>query len=109
MVVHSYLSDLITVMQHIGIIYRWLIHTNFIKELTTITKKEITYMRFRTDVACSLGFLAGTTFGSGIGFLFRWQGYDTVISVAVCGILGVLVGVFTCWQLNRRYGPTPGT
>ncbi|MCM3497578.1 hypothetical protein NST08_21170 [Paenibacillus sp. FSL K6-1566] len=42
----------------------------------------------------ALGLLAGTTFGSGIGFLLGWHSYDLVGSVAAGGILGIAGGIW---------------
>lgn len=42
----------------------------------------------------ALGLLAGTTFGSGIGFLLNWYSYNLIWIVSICGGLGVLAGLW---------------
>ncbi|WP_055108786.1 hypothetical protein [Paenibacillus ihumii] len=55
-------------------------------------------MRWNNQAGMALGFLAGTTFGSGIGFLLRWQSYDLVAIVSACGVLGTAAGL---WAIRR--------
>ncbi|MGM1019752.1 MAG: hypothetical protein ACQEXV_04210 [Bacillota bacterium] len=50
-------------------------------------------MKFRTDIACALGLLAGTTFGSGIAFLFGWQAYQALTSVSIFGVAGIMITI----------------
>ncbi|MEC0180811.1 hypothetical protein P4H61_04805 [Paenibacillus peoriae] len=59
-------------------------------------------MKYRTDIACSLGLLAGTTFGSGIAFLFGWQAYRALTSVSVFGIAGVIITIVVFRLLHRK-------
>ncbi|WP_342773020.1 hypothetical protein [Paenibacillus zeisoli] len=47
----------------------------------------------------SLGFLAGTTFGSGISFLLSWQSYDLVLLVSLCGAAGAFAGLYISQKL----------
>ncbi|WP_440118598.1 hypothetical protein [Paenibacillus sp. QZ-Y1] len=54
------------------------------------------------ETGISLGFLAGTTFGSGIAFLFRYQSYEVIASVAIFGIAGALAGLCTAVKLRQR-------
>ncbi|KQY88149.1 hypothetical protein ASD24_25870 [Paenibacillus sp. Root52] len=51
-------------------------------------------MKLDKNIGISLGFLAGTTFGSGVAFLFRLQSYGVMGSVAVFGMIGALAGLF---------------
>lgn len=50
------------------------------------------------DSGMALGLLAGTTFGSGIGFLLGWHSYNLVWIVSICGVIGVLTGL---WYAHR--------
>ncbi|RAW17260.1 MULTISPECIES: hypothetical protein [Paenibacillus] len=50
-------------------------------------------MKLTKEIGISLGFLAGTTFGSGIAFLFRFQAYEVMASVALFGIAGAITGL----------------
>ncbi|WP_025717489.1 hypothetical protein [Paenibacillus sp. 1-18] len=59
-------------------------------------------MKYRTDIACSLGLLAGTTFGSGIAFLFGWQAYQALTSVTVFGIAGIIITIAVFRLLHRK-------
>ncbi|WP_068619893.1 hypothetical protein [Paenibacillus tuaregi] len=54
------------------------------------------------SVGLSLGFLAGTTFGSGISFLLGWQSYDLIILVSLCGAAGALAGLKISQKLSFR-------
>jgi hypothetical protein len=73
------------------------------------SRKEKTLMKFRTDIACALGLLAGTTFGSGIAFLFGWQAYRALTSVAVFGVAGIIVTVAIFRLLHRKSLSTSGS
>ncbi|KKO52827.1 hypothetical protein [Paenibacillus sp. DMB20] len=57
------------------------------------------------DIGMALGLLAGTTFGSGIGFLLSWQSYNLVGSVALCGLLGVFAGLWYARKSRRTDQP----
>ncbi|MEK3851099.1 hypothetical protein C5G87_07795 [Paenibacillus peoriae] len=59
-------------------------------------------MKFGTDIACALGLLAGTTFGSGIAFLFGWQAYRALTSVAVFGVAGIIITIAVFRLLHRK-------
>lgn len=50
----------------------------------------------------AIGFLAGTTFGSGLAFLLGWQAYQVVSSVSIFGVAGVLLGVIAGQRIRRR-------
>ncbi len=52
------------------------------------------HMTLGKDIGISLGFLAGTTFGSGVAFLFRLQSYGVMGSVAIFGMIGAFAGLF---------------
>ncbi|NMO95417.1 hypothetical protein [Paenibacillus lemnae] len=55
------------------------------------------------DIGLSLGLLAGTTFGSGIGFLWNWQSYDLVWSVSIFGMLGMSAGLgYALWSRRSQ-------
>ncbi len=58
----------------------------------------------RTDpwIGPALGFLAGTTFGSGLAFLLGWQGYQVVSSVSIFGLAGALSGWIAGQTFRRR-------
>lgn len=56
-------------------------------------------MKWNSQAGMALGFLAGTTFGSGAGFLLHWQSYNLVTIVSVCGILGAATGI---WAVNKN-------
>lgn len=58
------------------------------------------------DIGLSLGLLAGTTFGSGVGFLFSWQSYQLVGSVALFGVLGAVAGLWYA-RKSRRARQSP--
>ncbi|MFD3257922.1 hypothetical protein ACE3MQ_04835 [Paenibacillus lentus] len=55
-------------------------------------------MKWNSQAGMALGFLAGTTFGSGVGFLLHWQSYNLVAIVSACGVLGAVAGI---WALNN--------
>ncbi|WP_154895994.1 hypothetical protein [Paenibacillus illinoisensis] len=59
-------------------------------------------MQLGKDTGLSLGFLAGTTLGSGIAFLFQFQAYEVVGSVSLFGIIGALSGLWTAIFLRQR-------
>ncbi|SCY74245.1 hypothetical protein SAMN05720606_108222 [Paenibacillus polysaccharolyticus] len=52
-------------------------------------------MKSFKHLGVALGFLAGTTFGSGIAFLFRFSPVQLMLSVALFGIAGILSGLLT--------------
>ncbi|KAA8784387.1 hypothetical protein EC604_11075 [Paenibacillus amylolyticus] len=52
-------------------------------------------MKTSKHLGIALGFLAGTTFGSGIAFLFRFSPVQLMLSVALCGLAGILSGLLT--------------
>ncbi|GAA0133718.1 hypothetical protein YSY43_05580 [Paenibacillus sp. YSY-4.3] len=60
-------------------------------------------MKWNSQAGMALGFLAGTTFGSGIGFLLHWQSYDMVAIVSACGVIGAAAGA---WIVHRVIGGT---
>ncbi|MBR2564378.1 MAG: hypothetical protein IKE29_07130 [Paenibacillus sp.] len=57
-------------------------------------------MRSYRHVGIALGFLGGTTLGSGISFLFRLEPVQLMLCVTLCGLGGILAGllVFSAWQ-----------
>ncbi|MET3209190.1 UNVERIFIED_CONTAM: hypothetical protein ABIC26_002134 [Paenibacillus sp. PvR008] len=59
-------------------------------------------MKFRADIACALGLLAGTTFGSGIAFLFGWQAYRALTSVSVFGVAGIMITIAVFRLLHHK-------
>ncbi|WHX50759.1 hypothetical protein QNH46_08975 [Paenibacillus woosongensis] len=61
-------------------------------------------MKWNSQAGMALGFLAGTTFGSGIGFLLHWHSYDLVAIVSACGVIGTAAGV---WTVRRVVRGTP--
>ncbi|MFC9707689.1 hypothetical protein JNUCC31_25690 [Paenibacillus sp. JNUCC31] len=50
-------------------------------------------MKLAKETGISLGFLAGTTLGSGIAFLFRFQANEVMASVGLFGIVGAIAGL----------------
>jgi hypothetical protein len=50
-------------------------------------------MKLTKEIGISLGFLAGTTFGSGAAFLFHFQAYELMTSVTLFGIAGAIAGL----------------
>lgn len=44
------------------------------------------------EIGGALGLLAGTTMGSGIGFLLGWHSYDLIVLVALFGFFGIAAG-----------------
>ncbi|PZT52798.1 hypothetical protein [Paenibacillus silvae] len=52
-------------------------------------------MKSLKPIGLSLGFLAGTTFGSGIAFLFRFAPLPLMYCVSLCGVVGMLFGLLT--------------
>ncbi|MBU5350707.1 hypothetical protein ACN9MH_09710 [Paenibacillus silvae] len=52
-------------------------------------------MKSFKPIGLSLGFLAGTTFGSGIAFLFRFAPLPLMWCVSLCGVAGMLFGLLT--------------
>ncbi|MCW3792429.1 hypothetical protein OM416_12605 [Paenibacillus sp. LS1] len=59
-------------------------------------------MKLTKELGISLGFLAGTTFGSGIAFLFRLQSFEVVASVTLFGIAGAIAGIITAVIMRQR-------
>ncbi|WP_338708326.1 hypothetical protein [Paenibacillus amylolyticus] len=59
-------------------------------------------MKLTKELGISLGFLAGTTFGSGIAFLFCLQSVEVVASVTLFGIAGAIAGIITAVILRQR-------
>ncbi|WP_458462910.1 hypothetical protein [Paenibacillus sp.] len=59
-------------------------------------------MKITKESGISLGFLAGTTFGSGIAFLFRLQSVEVVASVTLFGIAGAVAGIITAVIMRQR-------
>ncbi|UNK17122.1 hypothetical protein MNQ98_21940 [Paenibacillus sp. N3/727] len=53
------------------------------------------------DTGMALGLLAGTTFGSGIGFLLSWHSYNLIWIVTICGGIGVLAGLLFAFRSHR--------
>ncbi|MGF9698283.1 hypothetical protein [Paenibacillus sp. MABNR03] len=66
-------------------------------------------MQLGKDTGISLGFLAGTTLGSGIAFLFQFRAYEVIGSVAFFGIIGALAGLWTAVVLHQRQQSDPKT
>ncbi len=61
-------------------------------------------MKLDKDIGISLGFLAGTTFGSGVAFLFRLQSYGVMGSVAIFGMIGAITGLVIAKSRHRMNG-----
>ncbi|PQP82339.1 hypothetical protein C0Q44_12830 [Paenibacillus sp. PCH8] len=59
-------------------------------------------MKLTKETGISLGFLAGTTFGSGIAFLFQFQSVDVIASVTLFGIAGAIAGLLMAVILHQR-------
>ncbi|WP_434751886.1 hypothetical protein [Paenibacillus amylolyticus] len=59
-------------------------------------------MKSSKHLGISLGFLAGTTFGSGIAFLFRFEPLPLMLCVTMCGLAGILCGLLTITIWNSR-------
>ncbi|WP_342555263.1 hypothetical protein [Paenibacillus sp. FSL R7-0652] len=59
-------------------------------------------MKSSTQLGAALGFLAGTTFGSGIAFLLRFEPVPLMLCVTLCGLTGMLTGLLTVTVRNRR-------
>ncbi|RCX21794.1 hypothetical protein DFP94_102553 [Fontibacillus phaseoli] len=59
-------------------------------------------MKIKQLTGPAFGFLAGTTFGSGLAFIMRWQSYTLIASVSVIGLAGVIIGVFAGKRIGRR-------
>ncbi|MGO4730119.1 hypothetical protein [Paenibacillus sp. 2KB_22] len=59
-------------------------------------------MKLTKELGISLGFLAGTTFGSGIAFLFRLQSVEVIASVTLFGIAGAITGLIMAVILRQR-------
>jgi len=59
-------------------------------------------MKFTKDIGIALGFLAGTTLGSGISFLFRFQPNHLMGTVAICGLAGVIAGFWAAAYLQQQ-------
>ncbi|WP_145319427.1 MULTISPECIES: hypothetical protein [Paenibacillus] len=59
-------------------------------------------MKLTKELGVSLGFLAGTTFGSGIAFLFRLQSVEVIASVTLFGIAGAIAGIIMAIILRQR-------
>jgi len=59
-------------------------------------------MKWNGRAGMALGFLAGTTFGSGIGFLLHWQSYNLVALVSAGGVIGAAIGAWTVRRAFRR-------
>ncbi|WP_155617681.1 hypothetical protein [Paenibacillus campinasensis] len=57
------------------------------------------FVKSQKELGASLGLLAGTTLGSGIGFLFGWHSVNLIVLVSTFGLLGVAIG---CWLGSRR-------
>lgn len=51
------------------------------------------------EIGASLGLLAGTTMGSGIGFLLGWHSYNLMVLVSLFGFFGTAAGL---WAGSRR-------
>jgi len=60
-------------------------------------------MKLTKELGISLGFLAGTTFGSGVAFLFRLQSFEVVASVTLFGIAGAIAGIISVIMRQRRH------
>ncbi|CAM2963272.1 hypothetical protein PASE110613_09845 [Paenibacillus sediminis] len=59
-------------------------------------------MKIGKDVGASLGFLAGTTLGSGISFLYSMTATPTITTVSVFGVIGTALGIMTSMMLQRK-------
>ncbi|MCP1183332.1 hypothetical protein [Paenibacillus sp. 1781tsa1] len=59
-------------------------------------------MKLTKELGISLGFLAGTTLGSGIAFLFRLQSVEVIASVTLFGIAGAITGLIMAVILRQR-------
>ena len=52
-------------------------------------------MKASKHLGIALGFLAGTTFGSGIAFLFRFAPVQLMLCVTLCGLAGIFSGLLS--------------
>ncbi|WP_410769742.1 hypothetical protein [Fontibacillus sp. BL9] len=59
-------------------------------------------MKIEPLMGAAFGFLAGTTFGSGLAFIMRWPSYPLIVSVSIFGLAGVIIGVFAGKVIGRR-------
>ncbi|QKS59470.1 hypothetical protein HUB98_26870 [Paenibacillus barcinonensis] len=59
-------------------------------------------MKSHKPIGLSLGFLAGTTLGSGIAFLLRLAPYPLMCCVALCGLAGMVSGLLTAMIRQNR-------
>lgn len=85
----------------IFLITLYFLYPHFANVLTN-SLKQVIQMQLGKDTGLSLGFLAGTTLGSGIAFLFQFQAYEVISSVAFFGIVGALSGLGTAVFLRQR-------
>lgn len=54
-----------------------------------------------TPAGLAVGFLAGTTLGSGLSFLMEWQPSRLVLTVALLGLAGAILGSGTAAYIRR--------
>lgn len=59
-------------------------------------------MEWNSQAGRALGFLAGTTLGSGIAFLLHWQSYNLVTIVSAFGVLGAALGMWAVKKYLRN-------
>ncbi|WP_127591582.1 hypothetical protein [Paenibacillus lautus] len=46
------------------------------------------------QIGAALGLLAGTTMGSGFGFLLGWHSFNLIVLVVLFGLFGVTAGLW---------------
>ncbi|MBU5673949.1 hypothetical protein [Paenibacillus brevis] len=54
-----------------------------------------------TPAGLAIGFLAGTTLGSGLSFLMEWQPNRLILTVALLGLAGAALGSGTAAYIKR--------
>lgn len=59
-------------------------------------------MKSLTPAGLACGFLAGTTFGSGLSFLFEWRENKLILSVGLLGLGGTMLGYVAASYIRRR-------
>lgn len=59
-------------------------------------------MKANRLVGPACGFLAGTTFGSGIAFLQEWTSYPLIASVTFFGLSGAALGAIAAKIVRKQ-------
>lgn len=54
-----------------------------------------------TPAGLAIGFLAGTTLGSGVSFLMEWQPSRLVLTVTLLGLTGAFLGLGAAACIRR--------